>query len=62
MYDFYNNPPKNTEDIVEYLTSWLKPIEDSNIIIIYQNNNFFPFQGFRQAFNNHVIYLDKKIR
>lgn len=55
MTDFYGNPPKTKEDIRNYLTSWLKPIEGMTPLVI-KNETFVQELGFRRAFHTHCVF------
>jgi hypothetical protein len=52
MYDFYGNPPKTKEQIREYLTTWLEPVNEK---ININNEDFIQDFGFRRAFHLHCI-------
>ena len=58
MYDFYNNPPQTKQDIREYLVSWLKPVDNNNMLVI-RGERFVQEFGFRRAFNYHCVFRSK---
>ena len=55
MYDFYGNPPKTSQDVRDYLTSWLQPVIDGPPLVI-RGETFIQEQGFRRAFHQHCVF------
>lgn len=58
MYDFYNSPPKTVGDIHQYLTSWLQPITDGELLLI-NNENWINTHVFTRAFNIHSVFFNQ---
>ena len=58
MYDIYaNNPPKNEQEITDYLISWLQVIENGPVKF-YQNQTWIQKYGFKRAFQIHGVYVN----
>ena len=55
MYDFYKNPPNTKQDLRDYLTSWLQPVEDGSPLVI-QGETFIQELGFKRAFHFHGVF------
>lgn len=56
MCDFYNNPPKNVEEISTYLRSWLQEV-DEGPLKVYKDQIWVQRYGFRRAFQIHGVYV-----
>ena len=54
MFDIYANPPKNEQEIADYLRSWLLEIEDGPVKL-YKNQTWIQKYGFRRAFQIHSM-------
>ena len=54
-YDFYRNPPKNREQIREYLTSWLEELDEKPTLEI-EGETFIQEKGFRRAYCKHCVF------
>jgi hypothetical protein len=57
MYDFYNNPPKNVEEISTYLRSWLQRVDDGPVKT-FKDQTWVQHYGFRRAFQIHGVYVN----
>jgi hypothetical protein len=55
MYDFYANPPNTRNELREWLTSWLEPVNDDTPLTI-NNETFIQEKGFRRAFHLHCVF------
>ena len=56
-YNFSKNPPTTSEEIREYITSWLKPIPDDYPLYTHSEyGTFKQLSGFRRAFHNHCVF------
>lgn len=59
MSDFYKNLPKTKDDIKNYLSSWLQPI-DNGTPHIYEGCEWKHKYGFKRAFHIHGVYVNEK--
>jgi hypothetical protein len=55
MYDFYKNPPKNKQELREWLTSWLEPVSSDTPLLELNDNKYIQESGFRRAFHKHCV-------
>ena len=55
MSNFYENPPKNVEEISAYLRSWLHSVDGPRKT--YKNQTWIQRYGFRRAFQIHGVYV-----
>jgi hypothetical protein len=59
MYSFPNNPPKNADEIAEYLRTSLEQVENGPVKI-YKNKTWIQMYGFRRSFQIHGVYINKE--
>ena len=59
MNNFYINPPKNTEEIANYLRTSLEVVENGPVKY-YKNKIWIQIYGFRRAFHIHGVYINKE--
>lgn len=55
MYDFYANPPRTRADIRNYLTTWLKPVENA-ATVTYSGESFVQELGFSESSIMHCVF------
>jgi hypothetical protein len=58
MNDFYTNPPKNIEEIADYLRTSFVRIDDGTFKF-YKNKKWRQIYGFRRAFQIHGVYKNE---